>query len=544
MFPDTIPHFSIGPLCGFIANGMLAILCLVIFTLYQHYKPLLVLTMFYTFIALAFLGWVIYGLQKSPQSILLGNRMLYASIALLPGTWFWFYLSFFGQRPTRLTWTVTGLSLILEFLALFGKGPLLFGLPLVADPIAPEILRPQSLLLKPLIQTFAFLACIYYILLIGLRMWRSKKQGLSYLLPFAIGLFIWLLGAVHDSLRVAGVVTLSKDYQLWVASLWLSAFLTIAIALHIRSLQREMSELQKAKIEVLEQSRLEHERLSKAKSKALDHLSHELITPLSVIQGNLHLLKRKAQAQTSPILKEEDFDLMERNLTRISNIQQETDQILRSYRGFEVTSSPEKMDTSAMLSLEPIPLYPFTERILYQVKQNASHRDLHIQIDGTNDLSLNMSSKILEDVLVGLLKNSIENTPDEGLVRVILEQKGQWIQLKVQDFGVGITKENQRYLFDGFFHTLDTELYLSRRPYDFGAGGKGLDLFKTKVYAKRFGFDISVGSQRCTHLPEEGDLCPGRISLCQYCKQPEDCLSSGGSTFCLTFRLQPFSEDP
>lgn len=152
-----------------------------------------------------------------------------------------------------------------------------------------------------------------------------------------------------------------------------------------------------------------------------------------------------------------------------------------------------------------------------------------------------MDSGILEDILIGLLKNSIENTPDEGLVRVVLEQKGQWIQLKVQDFGIGITKENQRHLFDGLFHMLDTKLYTSKKPYDFGAGGKGLDLLKMKVYSKRSGFDILVGSQRCIHLPTEQDLCPGKISLCKYCKQTEDCLSSGGSTFCLSFQGCPLS---
>jgi signal transduction histidine kinase len=139
-----------------------------------------------------------------------------------------------------------------------------------------------------------------------------------------------------------------------------------------------------------------------------------------------------------------------------------------------------------------------------------------------------------------LLKNSIENRPDEGLVRVVLEQKGQWIQIEVQDFGIGITKENQRHLFSGFFQALDTDLYTSKKPYDFGAGGKGLELLNMKVYSKRFGFNISVGSQRCIHLPKEEDLCPGKISLCKHCEQPEDCLSSGGSTFCLTLRSYHF----
>jgi signal transduction histidine kinase len=190
--------------------------------------------------------------------------------------------------------------------------------------------------------------------------------------------------------------------------------------------------------------------------------------------------------------------------------------------------------------METIPLCPFIERILYKVKQNAAHRDLRIQLDATNDLSLNMDSRVLEDILIGLLKNSIENTPDEGLIRVVLEQEDQWTQIKVQDFGIGITKENQQHLFSGFFQALDTDLYASKKPYDFGAGGKGLDLLRIKTYAQRFDFDISVVSQRCIYLPTDRDLCPGRISICPHCKTFEDCLSSGGSTFCLSL---PISEN-
>ena len=276
--------------------------------------------------------------------------------------------------------------------------------------------------------------------------------------------------------------------------------------------------------------------LQRAKDKVLHHLSHELRTPLAVIQANMRILKRKALAQTSPIVVEEGvFELMERNLSRISEIECETNVIIRSYQELEVTSSPETIGSKEPLSMKTISLYPFIEQILYKVKQDAAHRDLRIQLDGTNGLSLNMDVRVLGDILIGLLRNSIENTPDGGLVRVILEKKSQWIQLKIQDFGVGIIEENQRHLFDGLFHIMDTALYATKKPYDFGAGGKGLDLLKIKVYSKRFGFDISVGSQRCIHLPKQRDLCPGKIALCISCKKPEDCLSSGGSTFCLSF---------
>jgi signal transduction histidine kinase len=146
-----------------------------------------------------------------------------------------------------------------------------------------------------------------------------------------------------------------------------------------------------------------------------------------------------------------------------------------------------------------------------------------------------MDPRILEDILEGLLKNAIENTPDEGLIRILVEQKGQRVLLKVQDFGVGITEEDQEYLFDGLFHTQETELYSSKRPYDFNAGGKGLDLLRMKAYEHHLGFELSVVSRRCLHLQTRQDSCPGRISACPHCQGPEDCLSSGGSAFCVSF---------
>jgi signal transduction histidine kinase len=297
----------------------------------------------------------------------------------------------------------------------------------------------------------------------------------------------------------------------------------------------EMAQLQKARMDALEQSRKELERLNRAKSKALDHLSHELRTPLAVIQGNIRIMKRKIQSQNDPLVKQEVFGSLEKNLNRISDIQQETDQIIRTYQELEAGSRFEKLGHRSPISNEPISLYAFIRDILENVKEQAHHRDIEFQLEGANDLTLFTDPEILKETMVGLLKNAVENTPDEGMIRIVLEQKAQWFLFKVQDFGVGITEENQRQLFDGLFHTQDTELYTSKKPYDFGAGGKGLDLLRIKTYGQRFGFDVSAGSQRCTYLPTDRDLCPGRISSCLHCKMPKDCLNSGGSTFCVSF---------
>jgi signal transduction histidine kinase len=517
--PEFIKYFSVGPLIGLTANGVMAILCVVTLSVFPHYRPLRSLFFFYFFITLAFFGWVIYGIQKSPESILLGNRILYALLAFLPACWGWFMYTFFDDRPGSLLWVVIGISFILAALALLGRGAYLFALPREPDPIDLDVMRPQSKLLKPLIQSFCLMACIYYFL----RLWRFRGRRPIYLLPVGIGLLIWFLGALHDSLRVAGVVVLYKDHILWFTSFWLSIFLTVAVSLHFRSIEQVARE--------------ELERLNKVKSKALDHLSHELRTPLSVIKGNILVLRRMFLSHTSPVERGRFFETIEKHLTRLHDIQKEADKIIRYYQKLEKKTSSDESNRLTFPPLESISLYSFAERIIEDTKHRAAHKNIHFHLEGARDLSLLMDAEILKDVLEGLLKNAVENTPDEGMIWIQWERENHRLLLKVQDFGIGITEENQRYIFDGLFHARETDLYTSKKPYDFNAGGKGLHLLQMKIYGQCFDFDLWVESRRCTHLPTDWDFCPGKISLCTHCQTLEDCLASGGSIFYLSFPI-------
>ena len=294
--------------------------------------------------------------------------------------------------------------------------------------------------------------------------------------------------------------------------------------------QQDLNELNKAlevqvhraRIEALEQSQKELELLNRAKSKALDHLSHELKTPLSVIQGRLRIFKHQLQAEASPADREKFFKTVGKNLDRLIEIQDETDKIIKSYQNLE---------------RKHIPILSFAERVLEKAKKSAAHRQLNFYLEGDRDLSLSMAPEIFEDILRGLIKNAIESTPDEGSIRIILVPRDERLLLNVKDSGIGITEDNQKRIFDGLFHTLDTELYISKKPYDFGAGGKGLDLFLMKIYGQRFGFNLSVESRRCIYIPKDVDICPGKISACSHCREPGDCEASGGTTFSLSFRI-------
>lgn len=296
----------------------------------------------------------------------------------------------------------------------------------------------------------------------------------------------------------------------------------------------EIAQLQQARIDALEQSKKELERLNRAKSKALDHLSHELKTPLSVIRGNLNILRRQPSGDPPPPRAAALFEALDRNLNRILAIQEETDEIIRSYQELESRLALGPGARKAPEQVKALPLLPFASQVLKEVREQSAHRSLRFELEIAEDHSVLLDPRILEDVLVGLLKNAVENTPDEGTIRIVSERRNNRVLLKVRDFGIGITEENQRSIFDGLFHTQDTDLYTSRKPYDFNAGGKGLDLLKMKVCGQEFGFDLSVESTRCPGLPTDRDLCPGKISECPNCREPEDCLSSGETTFCVS----------
>jgi PAS domain S-box-containing protein len=318
--------------------------------------------------------------------------------------------------------------------------------------------------------------------------------------------------------------------------------------------------------ETLLRSHKELEQLNRVKTKAVNHISHELKTPLAVIQGNIRVLRRKMETSQLDANLNGILDALERNAERLLRIQREADEIFRASQELEATTLTDELDllrqrldgfgnvppevwshlgalkewlnqyvSGATGLLQPIDLYPFVQLAIEKTKQRTAHRSVEIRVEGENDLYIYMDPRIVSEVVDGFVKNAIENTPEGGAVTVTVGGKENKIWIHVTDTGVGITEENQPYIFDGFFHTEETELYTSKNPYDFGAGGKGLDLLRMKLHGRRLGFELSVKSRRCCYIPTDQDVCPGAISLCGHCKTPKDCFDSGGSTFSASF---------
>ena len=179
--------------------------------------------------------------------------------------------------------------------------------------------------------------------------------------------------------------------------------------------------------------------------------AHELRAPLTAIQGNIDLLKRKSDMSADE--KAEAVDYLDSEARRLSLIVSELLTLARADAGQKLERRLVELDAvliEALTDFRPLA---------------AAHR---LELKKVEPALVAGDRGRLKQLILNLLDNSLKYTPAGGRISVGLRNGGSTATLSVRDTGVGISKADLEHVFDRFYRA---DKARSRDP-----GGSGLGL--------------------------------------------------------------------
>ena len=246
----------------------------------------------------------------------------------------------------------------------------------------------------------------------------------------------------------------------------------IIFILYFRMSQQQLKELNEAKKEAVE--------ANKAKSEFLSNMSHDIRTPMNGIVGMTAIAMSNINdnARVKDCLTK--ITLSSKHLLGLIN---------------DVLDMSKIESGKLTLNIHQISLREAMESIVNivqpQIKSKNQHFDIFIQRIQTENVYCD--SVRLNQVLINLLSNAIKFTPENGSIRVYLEQESSPVgekyvrcHFKVKDSGIGMTEEFQRKIFDKFTREQKDQVYKTE--------GTGLGMAITKYIIDTMGGTIQLKS--------------------------------------------------
>jgi PAS domain S-box-containing protein len=211
--------------------------------------------------------------------------------------------------------------------------------------------------------------------------------------------------------------------------------------------------------------------LERRKDEFIAMASHELKTPITTLKGFLQLLRRKLERQGLPEAVP-TLTRMEAQVDRLNKLIDELLDVSKIQAG-RMDYDEEPVDLAALLR-ETVELL------------QASSPTHTLLIRGTHQAWMMGDKDRLSQMVTNLITNAIKYSPQANQVDLSLAASPTTVTLRVQDYGVGIPKAEQKNIFDRFYRVRDRHQAFS---------GLGLGLSITHEIVKQHGGEITVESE-------------------------------------------------
>ncbi|MFC1617394.1 AAA family ATPase [Candidatus Margulisiibacteriota bacterium] len=249
-----------------------------------------------------------------------------------------------------------------------------------------------------------------------------------------------------------------------------------AISLENASFYTKLEHKVEKRTKELKEAKEEAEKANHYKSTFLAQMTHDLRTPLHVVNGVLDLLSRFKEIQKNKeVLKPIDIALKsgERQLNLVNSI-----------------LDLSKIESGKMeMNMEDFPLNDLFIGIEEQVKTLLHTKPVEFVLENTlekENLIMRADKTRLGQVITNLLSNATKFT-EKGEIRLTVSQGSMVLQFTISDTGIGMSPENCKRVFESYV-MVESDLQKKHK-------GTGLGLSICKGFVEAHNGEIQVESE-------------------------------------------------
>ena len=210
-------------------------------------------------------------------------------------------------------------------------------------------------------------------------------------------------------------------------------------------------------------------RNSLQKGVILTNITHELLTPLTVISATIYKLKERAPQY------EEDYLVMDNNINRTTRLLRQILEVRKSQAG------------QLHLLVNRRNLISFIEEACENIRPMAEHQQVTLSLEKPKAEGMAwFDADKMDKIIYNLLSNAIKYNKVGGKIDVSLSLSKEQAIITIADNGIGMSKEKMKHLYTRFF---DGDYRKQNMP------GTGIGLSLTHDLVKLHHGDIQCESQ-------------------------------------------------
>ena len=220
---------------------------------------------------------------------------------------------------------------------------------------------------------------------------------------------------------------------------------------------------------------LKQKKLSDIKNDFINNMTHELKTPISTV------------SLASEMLSDASIEKSKENVNHYVRIIKEENQRLGLL--VENILQTAVLDKGQFkLRPQEVDVHEIIDRAISNIRLQVEKREGEIHLEKNAKQNILQADRVhLTNIIYNLVDNALKYSEHKPMIKISTENISNGIQILVSDNGIGISKENQKKIFETFYRVPTGNIH--------NVKGFGLGLSYVKAAVEKHGGNVSVESE-------------------------------------------------